>query len=123
MAKHTQRIRQQLPTNCLSVFDHFVGLALKSSSKIIHDNFKSDYSLNVLFTQGPMVSFRCSRKLSMYLVTGAKLYPLKRSVGLSKCNKTCCQMCTTNVNETDIFTGTFARKTCKIKSGSYSEQF
>ena len=22
-------IRRQLPTNCLSVFDHFVGLALK----------------------------------------------------------------------------------------------
>ena len=29
MAKHTQTIRQLLPTNCLSVFDHFVGLALK----------------------------------------------------------------------------------------------
>ena len=28
--KHTQRIRWQfLPTNCLSVFDHFMGLALK----------------------------------------------------------------------------------------------
>ena len=29
MVKHTQTIRQLLPTNCLSVFDHFVGLALK----------------------------------------------------------------------------------------------
>ena len=29
MAKHTQIIRRQQPTNCLSVFDHFVGLALK----------------------------------------------------------------------------------------------
>ena len=29
MVKHTQTIRRQLPTNCLSVFDHFVGLALK----------------------------------------------------------------------------------------------
>ena len=29
MIKHTQTIRQQQPTNCLSVFDHFVGLALK----------------------------------------------------------------------------------------------
>ena len=27
--KHTQTIRRLLPTNCLSVFDHFVGLALK----------------------------------------------------------------------------------------------
>ena len=29
MVKHTQKIRQQNPTNCLSVFDHFEGLALK----------------------------------------------------------------------------------------------
>ena len=29
LQKHTQTIRRQKPTNCLSVFDHFVGLALK----------------------------------------------------------------------------------------------
>ena len=29
MVKHTQTIRRQQPTNCLSLFDHFVGLALK----------------------------------------------------------------------------------------------
>ena len=29
MVKHTQTIRRQQPTNCLSVFDHFVGLVLK----------------------------------------------------------------------------------------------
>ena len=29
MLKHTKTIRRLLPTNCLSVFDHFVGLALK----------------------------------------------------------------------------------------------
>ena len=29
MIKHTQRICQQIADNCLSVFDHFVGLALK----------------------------------------------------------------------------------------------
>ena len=29
MVKHTQKIRWQQPTNCLSVFDHFEGLALK----------------------------------------------------------------------------------------------
>ena len=28
MVKHIQAIRRLLPTNCLSVFDHFVGLAL-----------------------------------------------------------------------------------------------
>ena len=29
MVKHTHAIRRLLPTNCWSVFDHFVGLALK----------------------------------------------------------------------------------------------
>ena len=29
MFKRTQTIRQQQPTNCLSVFDHFVVLVLK----------------------------------------------------------------------------------------------
>ena len=29
MVKHTQKIRRQQPTNCLSVFDHFLELALK----------------------------------------------------------------------------------------------
>ena len=29
MVKHTQTIRRQKFTNCLSVFDHFVRLALK----------------------------------------------------------------------------------------------
>ena len=32
MAKHTQTIYQLLPTNCLSAFDHFVGLVLKGLS-------------------------------------------------------------------------------------------
>ena len=29
MAKHSHTNRRQQPTNCLSVFNHFVGLALK----------------------------------------------------------------------------------------------
>ena len=29
MVKQTQTIRRLLPTNCLSVFDYFVGLAFK----------------------------------------------------------------------------------------------
>ena len=28
MVKHTQTIRRQQPANCLSVLDHFAGLAL-----------------------------------------------------------------------------------------------
>ena len=29
MVRHTQTIRRQQPTNCLSMFDHFVGFAVK----------------------------------------------------------------------------------------------
>ena len=32
MVKHTRTIHRLLPTNCLSVFDHFVDLALKGLS-------------------------------------------------------------------------------------------
>ena len=32
MVKHTQAIQ---PTNCLSVFDHFVGLALKDLKTLL----------------------------------------------------------------------------------------
>ena len=32
MVKHTLTIRRLLPTNCLKLFDHFVGLALKGLS-------------------------------------------------------------------------------------------
>ena len=34
MVKHTQIIRRLLPKNCLSVFDHFVGLAFKGLNVI-----------------------------------------------------------------------------------------
>ena len=33
MVKHTQAIRQQIADELLSVFDHFVGLALKGLNK------------------------------------------------------------------------------------------
>ena len=35
MVKHSQTIRRLLPTNYLSVFDHFVSLALKEVSLIL----------------------------------------------------------------------------------------
>ena len=34
MIKRTQTIHRQQPTNCLSIFDHFVGLVLKGLSAI-----------------------------------------------------------------------------------------
>ena len=35
MVKHTQMIRRKLTTNCLSVFDHFVGLAVKGLNESV----------------------------------------------------------------------------------------
>ena len=36
MVKHTQTIRRQKPTKCLSMFDDFVGFAFKGLRKEIH---------------------------------------------------------------------------------------
>ena len=36
MVKLTQAIRRQQPTNCLSVLDHFVGLARKGLKKLLN---------------------------------------------------------------------------------------
>ena len=47
MVKHTQTICRQQPTNCLSVFDQFVGLALKGlrySSFVVSDFYFQYYS-------------------------------------------------------------------------------
>ena len=46
MVKHTQTIRWLLPTNFLSLFDHFVGLALKGLIYRVHvlcHRYISDY--------------------------------------------------------------------------------
>ena len=37
MVKHTETIRRLLPMECLSVFDHFVGLAIKGLT-VAYDN-------------------------------------------------------------------------------------
>ena len=35
MVRHSQTVPRLLPTNCLSVFDHFVGLTRKASISVI----------------------------------------------------------------------------------------
>ena len=65
---------------------------LKSLSKIISKNLHLLYmneEVKRVFTPGPMISFRSSRKLNSYLVR-AKLYPTERVVGSFKCNKPRC---------------------------------
>ena len=53
MVKHTQTNRRQELTNCLGVFDHFVGLALKglkSDSNVAKDLAKLNFYESFLFT-------------------------------------------------------------------------
>ena len=68
--------------------------------------------LKYLFTPGPMVCFRISRKISSYLVR-AKLYPVEKSVGSFNWKRPLCQICA-YVNETDSFTSTVTGETYKI---------
>ena len=50
MVKHTQTIRRQQPTNCLSLFDHFVGLALKGlSNSFVNQILRSRTSRLIVF--------------------------------------------------------------------------
>ena len=50
MVKNTQTIRPQRPTNCLSVFDHFVVLALKELTTIPYTNKKLFTTQNCALT-------------------------------------------------------------------------
>ena len=74
--------------------------------------FYMDEEVKRVFTLGPMISFRSSRKLSSYLAR-AKLYPAERVVGSFKCNKPRCLACV-NVIETSTFSSTVTGKTYKI---------
>ena len=65
-----------------------------------------------LFSPRPMVSFRSHRKIDSYLVR-AKLYPLYRVVGSTKCDKKRYEVCV-NVSETNIFTTNVSGETYKI---------
>ena len=57
----------------------------------------------------PMISFRCAKKLSSYLVK-ARLYPTERTIGSYKCGGKRCVVCL-NVNATSTFTSTVTGET------------
>ena len=59
-----------------------------------------------------MVSFRSPRKISSYLVR-AKLYPLDRAVGSTKCGKKSCENFM-NVSKTNTFTSNITSETYEI---------
>ena len=65
-----------------------------------------------LFSPGPIVSFRSTRRISSYLVR-AKSYPLERLAGSRQCKRRRCEVCT-NVTETDTFSRTVTGETFQI---------
>ena len=66
----------------------------------------------IVFTPGPIASFRRARKISSYLVR-AKLHPIESHVYSFKCGGKRCQVCL-NVTETETFTITSTNQTYKI---------
>ena len=60
MVKLTQRIRQLLPTNCLSVFENFVGLDLKGLITVIYP--QSQYG-----TQKKKIAFDFHGEKALYI--------------------------------------------------------
>ena len=67
MVKHTQIIRRQQATNCLSVFDHFVGLALKGLTGFSRYLSVGVKYLQILFTR----IVTAITNLSLTIITGS----------------------------------------------------
>ena len=65
-----------------------------------------------VFSPRPMVSYRSLRKISSYLVR-AKLYPLDRVVGSTKCGNKRSEVCM-NVSNTNTFVSSATGETYKI---------
>lgn len=74
----------------------------------------------IVFTPGPTINFRSTRKLSSYLVRAklytylvrGKLYSFEWTIGSYKRNGTRCEVCE-NVTETETFTSTMTQNTYK----------
>ena len=79
--------------------------AFRNLSTTLRKNFNkylySDVEVRTVFTPSPFVAYRSSRNLNSFLER-SKVYPLKRTMGSSKCGSKRCQVCL-NVSETNIF--------------------
>ena len=64
MVKHTQTIRRLLPTKCLSVFDHFVGLGLKGlkTARLLFI-FSTRLQVSTLFNKSIMITKEAKQDL------------------------------------------------------------
>ena len=93
MVKHTQTIRLLFPTNCLSVFDHFVGLALRGLRKTCQTympiNTKTKISKGYVFIDVSMHILKeliqlngidyFGKNINSFAPNAPFLYPLKTS--------------------------------------------
>ena len=69
IVKHTQTILRQQPTNCLSVFEHFVNLALKGLKKRLwHKSFPLNFEK---FLRTPILQ-NTSRQLLLPILEGQR---------------------------------------------------
>ena len=75
MIKHTHTIRRQQPTNCLSLFDHFVGLVVKELNTSDFETLTK--ALNTLNHESLIVKFDCVNALD-YMGSYLILYFLIR---------------------------------------------
>ena len=72
MVKHTQTIRRLLPTNCLSVFDHFVELGLKGLNFGCNFCYISGVGMKVFGDIGLEMAVSMKKKLK-YMKSEVKL--------------------------------------------------
>ena len=83
MVNHTGTVRRLLPTNCLSVFDHFVGLALKGVTYLVI--VKHIFHQNQPFATSHLTHFQAS--VGFYIETSHLLCRAKQMTGFyMKCN-------------------------------------
>ena len=73
MVKHTQKIRRLLPTNCVSVFDHFVELALKRFRALLSFLLNTDKK-NYLSKKPSMIICDTDKFPVTFLDTGIMLH-------------------------------------------------
>ena len=73
---------------------------------------EEDEEIRKAFESKPMISYRKSRKLKIYLVQ-TESYPISRTVGCYKSGSKQCEVCK-HIIETVTFTSTVTRETFKI---------
>ena len=73
MIKQTQAVRRLLPTNCLSVFDHFVGLSLKGLSELI-PNFLLSLSTKIYYYEKYRMGLQVKNNSKSTRICGTPLH-------------------------------------------------